>query len=128
MDAMRYLGYVQMAREGTRRIRESMESYRLPEPQFRQEALHGVHLTHMGDLQERPRATCAKGRARVLSPSYTRDAKAHYVLRKKADDEPNRQLDRFKEAARQLETDDDPERFKERLKKLVRHKPVEKPK
>jgi hypothetical protein len=37
------------------------------------------------------------------------------------------QLDKFKEAARQLETDDDPERFKERLKKLVKHKPVEKP-
>lgn len=42
MDAMRYLGYVQMAREGTRRIKESMEKYRLPEPLFRQEALHGV--------------------------------------------------------------------------------------
>lgn len=37
------------------------------------------------------------------------------------------QLDKFKEAARQLETDDDPERFKERLGKLVKHKPVEKP-
>jgi len=38
------------------------------------------------------------------------------------------QLDKFKEAARQLETDDDPERFKERLRKLVRQKPVpEKP-
>lgn len=40
-------------------------------------------------------------------------------------DEPA-QLDKFKEAARQLETDDDPERFKKRLGKLVRHKPVEK--
>ena len=37
------------------------------------------------------------------------------------------QLDKFKEAARQLETDDDPKRFKERLGKLVKHKPVEKP-
>lgn len=37
------------------------------------------------------------------------------------------QLDKFKEAARDLETDDDPERFMERLGKLVRHKPVEKP-
>lgn len=37
------------------------------------------------------------------------------------------QLDKFKEAARQLETDDDPERFKERLRKIVKHKPVEKP-
>ena len=32
------------------------------------------------------------------------------------------QLDKFKEAARQLEADDDPERFKERLGKLVKHK------
>lgn len=36
------------------------------------------------------------------------------------------QLDKFKEAARQLETDDDPERFRDRLRKLVKHKPVEK--
>jgi hypothetical protein len=35
------------------------------------------------------------------------------------------QLDKFKEAARQLETDDDPEHFKERLGKLVK-RPVEK--
>ncbi len=42
-------------------------------------------------------------------------------------DEPT-QLDKFKEAARQLGTDDDPERFKNRLGRLVRHKPVpEKP-
>jgi hypothetical protein len=34
------------------------------------------------------------------------------------------QLDKFKEAARDLETDDDPERFKERLGKLVKHKPM----
>ena len=37
------------------------------------------------------------------------------------------QLDKFKEAARELETDDDPKRFKERLAKVVKHKPVEKP-
>ncbi|WP_420859881.1 hypothetical protein [Marivivens marinus] len=36
------------------------------------------------------------------------------------------QLDRFKEAARQLETDDDEARFEERLKKLVKPKPEEK--
>ena len=36
------------------------------------------------------------------------------------------QLDKFKEAARELETHDDPKRFKERLAKLV-HKPAEKP-
>ena len=37
------------------------------------------------------------------------------------------QLDKFKEAASQLETDDDEARFDERMKKLVRQKPVEKP-
>lgn len=39
-------------------------------------------------------------------------------------DEPA-QLDKFKAAARELETDNDPEWFRERLGKLVRHKPVE---
>lgn len=34
------------------------------------------------------------------------------------------QLDKFKEAARQLETDDDEARFDDRVRKLVRHKPV----
>jgi len=34
-------------------------------------------------------------------------------LRVPTDDQPN-QLDRFKQAARDLETDDDPERFRER--------------
>lgn len=38
------------------------------------------------------------------------------------------QLDKFKEAARDLETDDDPKRFDERLGKLVKHKPVDKSK
>ncbi len=37
------------------------------------------------------------------------------------------QFDKFKQAARELETDDDPKRFKERVGKLVKHKPVEKP-
>ncbi len=37
------------------------------------------------------------------------------------------QLDKFKEAAHELETDDDPERFKEKLAKIAKHKPVEKP-
>ncbi|MCX7559799.1 hypothetical protein OS190_09485 [Sulfitobacter sp. F26204] len=36
------------------------------------------------------------------------------------------QLDKFKEAARQLETDDDDERFEEQLKKIVKQKPGEK--
>lgn len=38
------------------------------------------------------------------------------------------QLDKFKQAARELETDNDPKRFKERVGKLVKHKPVEKAK
>lgn len=41
--------------------------------------------------------------------------------------EPQSQLDKFKAAARELETDDDPARFRERVGKLVKHKPVEKP-
>lgn len=46
------------------------------------------------------------------------------------DDEPTRsesQLDKFKKAARELETDDDPGRFDERMRKLVKQKPAEKP-
>jgi hypothetical protein len=38
-----------------------------------------------------------------------------------ADDKP--QLDKFKDAARELECDDDEQRFKERLGTLVRVKP-----
>lgn len=38
--------------------------------------------------------------------------------------EEKSQVEKFKEAARDLETDDDPKRFDERLGKLVRHKPV----
>lgn len=36
------------------------------------------------------------------------------------------QLDKFKEAARQLETDDDEERFEKKLRKLVKPKPEDK--
>ena len=59
MDALRYLGYVQMAREGTRRIRESMTAFELPDPIFKQEALHGVvvRVTLMNDHESRKRAT-----------------------------------------------------------------------
>lgn len=59
MDAMRYLGYVQMAREGTRRIRESMAEFQLPDPVFRQEAMHGVvvRVTLRNDHESRKRAT-----------------------------------------------------------------------
>ncbi|MBW4707347.1 hypothetical protein KX928_06065 [Roseobacter sp. YSTF-M11] len=39
---------------------------------------------------------------------------------------PTEQLDRFKEAARQLETDDDEAKFNENLRKLVKQKPDDK--
>jgi hypothetical protein len=42
-------------------------------------------------------------------------------------DNEKSQLDKFKEAARELETDDDEACFNERLRKIVKHKPVEKP-
>ncbi len=38
---------------------------------------------------------------------------------------PQTQSAKFKQAARELETDDDPERFKERLRKIATHKPGE---
>ncbi len=40
--------------------------------------------------------------------------------------EQKTQLDRFKEAARQLETDDDEVKFNEKLRKLAKQKPDEK--
>jgi len=43
------------------------------------------------------------------------------------DTPPRPQLEKFKQVARELETDDDEARFDERMKKLVKHKPVEKP-
>ena len=56
---MRYLGYVRMAREGARRIRESMKEFKLPEPQWQQEAVHGVvvRITLRNDHIGRKRAT-----------------------------------------------------------------------
>ncbi len=41
--------------------------------------------------------------------------------------EKQTQLDKFKEAARELRTDNDEARFKEKLGKLVKHRPIEKP-
>ena len=40
--------------------------------------------------------------------------------------EQKSQIEKFKEAARDLETDDDEARFDDRLRKIVKHKPVEK--
>lgn len=42
MDGMYLLDYVKMAREGTRRMAASMKEYGLPEPEFLQEAVHGL--------------------------------------------------------------------------------------
>jgi hypothetical protein len=50
--------------------------------------------------------------------SRNRQHKGDYRL----PDKQKTQLDRFKEAALQLETDDDEERFEERLKKLAKQK------
>lgn len=59
MDALRFLGYVRMAREGTRRIRDSMKEYQLPDPQFRQQTLHGVvvRVTLRNDHETRKRSS-----------------------------------------------------------------------
>ena len=59
MDAMRHLGYVRMAREGARRIRESMKEFKLPEPTWQQEAVHAVvvRVTLRNDFVGRKRAT-----------------------------------------------------------------------
>ncbi len=59
MDALRYLGYVRMAREGARRIRASMEEAELPEPIFQQESVHGVavRVTLRNDFETRKRTT-----------------------------------------------------------------------
>lgn len=48
-----------MAREGTRRIIESMKEYQLPDPMFKQEALHGVvvKVTLKNDQETRKRAS-----------------------------------------------------------------------
>lgn len=59
MDALRVLGYVRMAREGTRRMREMMSQYKLPEPMFRQESMHGVVVKVIlkNDLSTRKRTS-----------------------------------------------------------------------
>lgn len=40
--------------------------------------------------------------------------------------DPKSQLDRFKQAARELECDDDPERFAERMRKIAKASPAPK--
>src|ERR1700730_10007881 len=55
MDALRYLGYVRMSREGVQRIRDSMKESELPDPIFKQETLHGVavRVTLMNAMRSR---------------------------------------------------------------------------
>ena len=61
MDAMYLLDYVKMAREGTRRMRESMRQFNLPEPTFAQEAVQGlivkVELKNNSEYRKRAGAT-----------------------------------------------------------------------
>ncbi len=59
MDALRILGHVRMAREGTRRMRDSMKEYQLPDPVWRQESVHGVvvKVTLKNDQGSRKRAS-----------------------------------------------------------------------
>ena len=45
---------------------------------------------------------------------------------KKSNAKSQSQLEKFKEAARQLETDDNDERLEERLKQIVKQKPDDK--
>lgn len=49
---------------------------------------------------------------------------AHLCYKGVMTDTPSR-LDKFTQAARELETGDDPQRYKERLRRLMRHDPVE---
>lgn len=59
MESLRYLGFVQMTREGTKRMKKSMEDFNLPAPTFSQEILHGisVRVTLRNDHETRKRAT-----------------------------------------------------------------------
>lgn len=59
MDGLRFLGYVRMSREGTRRMRQSMIELNLPEPSFSQESIHGVavRVTLKNDHEIRKRTT-----------------------------------------------------------------------
>jgi hypothetical protein len=43
-------------------------------------------------------------------------------------DKPSTQLEKFKKAARQLETDDNEKRFNEKLGKIAKQKPAGRPK
>jgi len=58
-EALRHIGYTRMTREGTRRMKESMEAWHLPAPDFSQETIHGVsvRVTLRNDQQLRKRAT-----------------------------------------------------------------------
>lgn len=58
MNGMYLLDYVKMAREGTRRMAESMKQHGLPAPEFNQETVHGllVRVTLKNDGEYRRKA------------------------------------------------------------------------
>ncbi len=80
MEALRYLGFVQMTREGTRRMKESMLDYNLPVPSFSQEAVYGVSVkvTLQNDHHTRKRAT-DKNLATYCGAELWRSLREHEV-------------------------------------------------
>lgn len=44
-------------------------------------------------------------------------------MKKNSTSDETPQIDKFKDAARELECDDDEQRFRERLERLAKHKP-----
>jgi ATP-dependent DNA helicase RecG len=55
--ALYYMDITRMAREGTRRMRASMQEWQLPDPKFEQETIHGVvvRVTLQNDREMRRR-------------------------------------------------------------------------
>lgn len=58
-DALRFIGFTRMSREGTRRMRRSMKEWNLPDPEFAQETLNGVsvRVTLRNDILSRERTS-----------------------------------------------------------------------
>jgi len=59
MEALRHVGLTLINREGTRRMKESMEQFNLPAPTFTQEIMHGasIRVTLHNEHQNRKRST-----------------------------------------------------------------------
>lgn len=58
-EALRFVGFTRMSREGTRRMLSSMQEWNLPEPEFTQETTHGVsvRVTLRNDILSRERTS-----------------------------------------------------------------------